>query len=469
MQLVDRREAVRRARSRARAGRARRRAGTRSRGRAASITWCIGHLVELEEPAAYDAALEAVAARHAADDSGRASSCGRCRARATSCRGRRELLRDRRFTEVVNACDAGPRGRADLSLRLRAGRQPAAGAAAVDLVADRRGHPPGLRGAAAGRRVRAAGRRGPLALRGRLAGRHERHRARSTRARTATGDPDVDALLLDRPGADADAGHARRSASRRSARSCRATTGRCAGTLRVDRRRARRSPRCGRRRARTGHAPRRRGARRRRSSRATRAHAAAADPLGPRRRAASSRRRSREPPPLLFDLTSLQRTANRRFGFSAPRTLEIAQALYETPQGPDLSAHRLAPPVADLAGELPQAVPRHRRRSPTYAASRRRSSTPPAPAAQLAPIFDDAKVHDHHAIIPTGKVRRDGRWTATSSGSSIWWCGGSWARSTPTPSSPSPRRGPGRRAASAGAASADARAKPRRGDATTAR
>ena len=37
----------------------------------------------------------------------------------------------------------------------------------------------------------------------------------------------------------------------------------------------------------------------------------------------------REPPPLLFDLTALQRTANRRFGLSAHRTLQVAQALYE--------------------------------------------------------------------------------------------------------------------------------------------
>ncbi|MCU0687427.1 MAG: DNA topoisomerase, partial [Polyangiaceae bacterium] len=38
---------------------------------------------------------------------------------------------------------------------------------------------------------------------------------------------------------------------------------------------------------------------------------------------------AREAPPLLFDLTSLQRTANRRFGFSARQTLDLAQALYE--------------------------------------------------------------------------------------------------------------------------------------------
>src|SRR6185369_15059535 len=38
---------------------------------------------------------------------------------------------------------------------------------------------------------------------------------------------------------------------------------------------------------------------------------------------------TREPPPQLFDLTTLQRTANRRYGWSAQRTLELAQTLYE--------------------------------------------------------------------------------------------------------------------------------------------
>ncbi|MEL7239656.1 MAG: DNA topoisomerase, partial [Planctomycetota bacterium] len=41
------------------------------------------------------------------------------------------------------------------------------------------------------------------------------------------------------------------------------------------------------------------------------------------------RRPVTESPPQLFDLTTLQRTANRRYGFSAERTLQIAQALYE--------------------------------------------------------------------------------------------------------------------------------------------
>ena len=35
------------------------------------------------------------------------------------------------------------------------------------------------------------------------------------------------------------------------------------------------------------------------------------------------------PPPLLYDLTELQRHANRLYGYSAQKTLELAQALYE--------------------------------------------------------------------------------------------------------------------------------------------
>src|SRR5690606_12134853 len=38
---------------------------------------------------------------------------------------------------------------------------------------------------------------------------------------------------------------------------------------------------------------------------------------------------TKEPPPLLFDLTSLQQDANKKYGYSADQTLSIAQTLYE--------------------------------------------------------------------------------------------------------------------------------------------
>jgi len=113
----------------------------------------------------------------------------------------------------------------------------------------------------------------------------------------------------------------------------------------------------------------------------------------------------REPPPLLFDLTSLQRTANRRFGLSAERTLEIAQALYERHKlitYPRTDARHLS---SDLVGELPELL-RGLETVPAYApfASALLARQPLRPGKR---IVDDAKVHDHHAIIPTGKSPRN--------------------------------------------------------------
>lgn len=60
------------------------------------------------------------------------------------------------------------------------------------------------------------------------------------------------------------------------------------------------------------------------------AQALADDVLGSAPRLSSSSKRQSTPPPKLFDLTNLQAAASNRFGFSGSRTLELAQALYET-------------------------------------------------------------------------------------------------------------------------------------------
>ena len=73
------------------------------------ITWCIGHLVELEEPAAYDPAWKA----WRLDTLPMLPAAFKLRpvpGTRDQLRAVRELLRDRRFTEVVNACDAGREG-----------------------------------------------------------------------------------------------------------------------------------------------------------------------------------------------------------------------------------------------------------------------------------------------------------------------------------------------------------------------
>src|SRR5215218_2798390 len=106
---------------------------------------------------------------------------------------------------------------------------------------------------------------------------------------------------------------------------------------------------------------------------------------------------AREKPPLLHDLTSLQRAANVRYGFTAARTLELAQTLYEKKfvTYPRTSSRHLSKAVAEeieahvraasvgpyvpfiekiLAGGKPKLTSRH---------------------------VDDKKVTDHHAVIPT--------------------------------------------------------------------
>ncbi len=112
-------------------------------------------------------------------------------------------------------------------------------------------------------------------------------------------------------------------------------------------------------------------------------------------------KKTREPPPFLFDLTSLQRTANRRFGLSATRTLEAAQALYERHKlltYPRTDARHLS---QDMFAELPKLFS-GLAQFPAYAPfAAPLCQTPPAANKR---VFDDTKVSDHHAIIPTGKV-----------------------------------------------------------------
>ncbi len=103
----------------------------------------------------------------------------------------------------------------------------------------------------------------------------------------------------------------------------------------------------------------------------------------------------RLPPPLLYDLTELQRHANRLFGMSAQRTLDVAQALYER--------HKvLSYPRTDsrhLTGDLAETLPAVVR---AIEAPYQELLAPGTGARPLGRRFvDDAKVGDHHAIIPT--------------------------------------------------------------------
>jgi DNA topoisomerase III len=106
--------------------------------------------------------------------------------------------------------------------------------------------------------------------------------------------------------------------------------------------------------------------------------------------------------PLLYDLTSLQRDANSRFGFSARRTLAAAQRLYEEHKAltyPRTSSRFL---TSDMAGEI-KPIARLLGEQREYAeASKYVLGLDVLP---LGRVVNNAKVTDHHAIIPTRAER----------------------------------------------------------------
>ena len=93
-------------------------------------------------------------------------------------------------------------------------------------------------------------------------------------------------------------------------------------------------------------------------------------------------------PPLLYDLTALQKDANRRHGFSADKTLSIAQSLYEKKitTYPRTGSRYIS---EDVFEEVPVLL---RKIGKTLSNPLNRHSV------------DNAKVTDHHAIIPTGET-----------------------------------------------------------------
>ena len=101
-----------------------------------------------------------------------------------------------------------------------------------------------------------------------------------------------------------------------------------------------------------------------------------------------------ERPPLLYDLTSLQRDANRILGFTAQQTLDYTQSLYEKKlvTYPRTDSRYL---TEDMREALPEIVATVATKL-NYPAD----SLSPSPI-QNALVFDDSKVSDHHAIIPT--------------------------------------------------------------------
>lgn len=107
-------------------------------------------------------------------------------------------------------------------------------------------------------------------------------------------------------------------------------------------------------------------------------------------------------PPQLYDLTSLQREANRRFGASAQHTLDAAQKLYETHKilsYPRTDSRHLSSAVAQ---DLPNILATLAQTAAPWAADAARCLSHPARnVAQNRRYVDDAQVTDHHALLPT--------------------------------------------------------------------
>ena len=102
-------------------------------------------------------------------------------------------------------------------------------------------------------------------------------------------------------------------------------------------------------------------------------------------------------PPKLFDLTSLQREANRLFGYTAKQTLDLAQALYEKRllTYPRTDSSYLTDDMGDTAAGIIKLL------CGKFSFMAGKDFTP-----ELGKVLNSKKVSDHHAIIPTMELAK---------------------------------------------------------------
>lgn len=101
-------------------------------------------------------------------------------------------------------------------------------------------------------------------------------------------------------------------------------------------------------------------------------------------------------PPKLYDLTTLQREANRLFGYTAQQTLDYMQSLYEKKLAtyPRTDSRYL---TEDMSAGLPGLV--------KTAAAVLPFMEGIVPVTDASRVVDNSKVSDHHALLPTGQVK----------------------------------------------------------------
>lgn len=124
--------------------------------------------------------------------------------------------------------------------------------------------------------------------------------------------------------------------------------------------------------------------------------------------AAETRKPSRESAPPLFDLTSLQREGNRRFGWSARRALSAAQRCYERHKiltYPRTDSRCLPSDYRPVVAESLAALAGAAGHGEDFADYARAAANLQASGLENEKrIFDDAGISDHFAIIPTGSL-----------------------------------------------------------------
>ena len=107
-----------------------------------------------------------------------------------------------------------------------------------------------------------------------------------------------------------------------------------------------------------------------------------------------------EAPPHLYDLTSLQVDCNKKFGYSSDLTLQLIQSLYEKKLTtyPRVDTRFLPDDVYPKCGQIMNGIYAYYKEQidPLRGAALRKSKK----------VFDNSKITDHHAIIPTGEAPR---------------------------------------------------------------
>ncbi len=116
-----------------------------------------------------------------------------------------------------------------------------------------------------------------------------------------------------------------------------------------------------------------------------------------------TQKKGTEAPPRLFDLTGLQVECNKKFGYGAELTLQLIQQLYENKftTYPRVDTTYLPTAMHERCNGILRGI-RDYQIAPNLRVTNWLEPLRSAPLRKSKKVFDDAKITDHHAIIPTG-------------------------------------------------------------------